>query len=194
MISRRNLLKKMKWRKQIDLNLDFTEYDETLDSIVEKHASPEDLENLCTIMKLPFFKDDLKTTKQSILFVFHNQPGLAAVVVGPILKNMGVILLFTGLTKDVDMNNDPMYKALTHTFAYNVPDDYKLLLKIVALPLIWTGYKISKLNGLSKQSVEECRGIIAHILTTMSQKEVLKEMSTTVGKSRGGTRRTRRVR
>lgn len=176
MISRRNLLKKLNWKKQIDLNLDLTEYDDTLDTMIEKYASPEDLKALCKLFNVAFVKEDgFKTSKQELLIVFHNEPGLTALVVGPLLLGIGVYL-FAGTMAAAS-----------------------ILAKLSGLTSLYVGDKLLNLSSkYSEENIKQCRVIMSRILSTMPKKVVLKEIKEiTVDKpadKKGGTRRKRKRR
>jgi hypothetical protein len=153
----RGVLKKIGWRQKINLNLDLTEYDATLDTIIEKHASVNDLKNLCDIFNLEFYKDDLEKTKTELLIVFHNEPGLSALVVAPILLGMGLYLM-----------SGSIFTA-------------SIVAKLVGLKTMFVGDKILNLSSkYSEDNIKKCRAIIAHILSTMPKKTVVKEITTVV--------------
>jgi hypothetical protein len=177
MISRRNLLKKLNWRKQIDLNLDLTEYDDTLDTMIEKYASPEDIKALCKIFDVAFVKEDgFKTSKQELLIIFHNEPGLTALVVGPVLLGIGVYLTAGTLAAA------------------------SILSKLTGLGFMFSGDKLLNLSSkYSEENIKKCRAIMSHILSTMPKKVVIKEIKEITAdvtpvdeKPKGGTRKRKR--
>jgi hypothetical protein len=181
MISRRRLLKHFNWRQKIDLNLDLSEYDDTLDTLIEK-AKEEDIKALCDVFDVAFVKEDgLKKSRRELLIIFHNEPGLSALVVAPVLLGLGVYLL-AGTAAMTTLG---------------------IASKLIGIKTVLVGDKILNLSAkYSEENIKKCRAIMSHILSTMPKKEVIKEIkeitdpalpdAKSAKSKKGGTRRRRR--